>query len=64
MVYDTSMGKKNVGITLDSSIHKDATRIAKIERRSFSSLVEHCLWMRVQEHHLRDRAKPKASRKA
>lgn len=57
------MGKKNVGITLDSSIHKDATRIAKIERRSFSSLVEHCLWMRIQEHHLREAKPTKKQRK-
>lgn len=46
--------KTNTSVTLDVSIIRDAKRLAKQEHRSFSSFVEHSLWLRIQESHIRE----------
>jgi hypothetical protein len=54
--------KINTSITLDKMIHKEATKLATLERRNFSSYVEHVLWLKIKE--ARDmEAAEKASRR-
>jgi hypothetical protein len=57
-------GKANTSITIDADILKAAKKLAKSERRSFSSYVEHSLYLRIAEAHRLERASAKASRKA
>jgi len=57
--------KTNSSVTIDPVVMKAGKRRAKIECRSFSSLVEYLLWKHCHESgDFRDRAKDKASRKA
>lgn len=57
--------KTNTSATIDTHILKAAKRRAKLECRSFSSLMEFVLWKYCADHgDFRDRAKDKASRKA
>ncbi len=45
--------KTNTSVTLDSSVLRDAKRLAKQEHRSLSSFVEHSLWLRIQDSQIR-----------
>lgn len=57
--------KTNTSVTLDSAVLRDAKRLAKQEHRSLSSFVEHSLWLRIQDSHIReDDARGKAAAKA
>lgn len=57
--------KTNTSISLDSAIHKGGQRIAKEQRRNFSSYVENLIWEDIKRHEdLRILAAAKASRKA
>lgn len=54
--------KTNTSVTLDSAVLRDAKRLAKQEHRSLSSFVEHSLWLRIQDSHIReDDARGKAA---
>lgn len=60
----TTKTKTNTSATIDTFILKTAKKRAKLECRSFSSLMEFALWKYCADHgDFRDRAKDKALRK-
>jgi hypothetical protein len=57
--------KTNTSISIDAAIHKGGQRIAKEQRRNFSSYVENLIWEDIKRHDdLRILAAAKASRRA